>query len=250
MSLRVHIFETSGEMAKAAATAAAELIRAAVAARGGARVVVATGNSQIAFIESLTSLPQVPWAMTDIFHMDEYACLPEAHGASFRRWIRERVVERVKPRSAHYINGEAQDLEAECRRYSDLLNEAPPDLAFVGIGENGHIAFNDPHEAKFDDPATVKVVTLDEACRRQQTGEGHFPSVNDVPQQALTMTCPALMRARSLICCVPDERKAQAVAAAVEGPLTEACPASLLRTHPDARLYLDHASASLLKHRH
>ncbi|HYO82664.1 MAG TPA: 6-phosphogluconolactonase [Bryobacteraceae bacterium] len=249
MAPNVHVFETVAELAAAAAARAADCIRSAVAARGGARVVVATGNSQIAFIETLTALPGIPWPATDVFHMDEYAGLPAAHPASFRRWIRERVAERVRARNVHYINGEASDLALECRRYSDLLLEGPLDLAFVGIGENGHIAFNDPHEARFDDHATVKVVTLDEACRRQQTGEGHFASVDDVPGQALSMTCPALIRPRHLVCCVPDRRKAAAVAAAVEGPLTEACPASLLRTHADAHIYLDRESASLLQHR-
>jgi glucosamine-6-phosphate deaminase len=156
------------------------------------------------------------------------------------------VVDKVRPRSAEYLRGDASDVQAECSRYSSLLLAAPVDVAFVGIGENGHIAFNDPHVADFNDPETVKIVELDEACRRQQVGEGHFPSVEDVPAEALTMTCPALMRAAHLVCSVPDARKAKAVADAVRGPLTERCPASLLRKHPDARLYLDKESASLL----
>jgi glucosamine-6-phosphate deaminase len=209
-------------------------------------VIVATGNSQIAFIDALTTMSDVPWSNTVIFHMDEYVGMSADHPASFRKWIRERVVERVHPAAAHYLHGDAPDAEAECQRYTALLNEAPVDLAFVGIGENGHIAFNDPHVAKFDDPLTVRRVTLDDACRRQQAGEGHFPSFDDVPREALTLTCPALLRAAHLVCSVPDSRKAGAVAAAVNGPLTEQCPASILRTHDDARLYLDRESAALL----
>jgi glucosamine-6-phosphate deaminase len=217
-----------------------------VAKRGRARVVVATGNSQIDFISALTGLPDVPWHAVGIFHMDEYVGMSDSHPASFRKWIRERVVDKVRPASAEYLIGDAQDIEGECSRYSALLLAAPVDLAFVGIGENGHIAFNDPHVADFNDPKTVKVVELDEACRRQQVGEGHFPSIEEMPKEALTMTCPALMRAEHLVCSVPDARKARAVANAIEGPLSESCPASLLRTHPDARVYLDRESASLL----
>lgn len=247
MGFSWQVFETRQQLGRAAAERAAELIRLAVAQRGRARVIVATGNSQLAFIDALTAMTDVPWHATEIFHMDEYAGMSDSHPASFRKWIRERVVEKVKPAAAHYINGDAPDLKQECRRYATLLNEAPVDLAFVGIGENGHIAFNDPHVANFHDPLTIKIVDLDEACRRQQVGEGHFPTFDEVPREALTLTCPALMRAEHLICSVPDARKANAVKCSVEGPISEACPGSLLRTHPDATLYLDRASASLLR---
>jgi glucosamine-6-phosphate deaminase len=244
--LEWRVYDSVSQLAAAAAERAAEVIRGAVSQRGSARIVVATGNSQIAFIAALTSLPHVPWSAVHVFHMDEYAGMSADHPASFRRWIRERVTDKVRPASAEYLAGDARDLQAECRRYSDLLLAGPVDAAFVGIGENGHIAFNDPHVADFNDPLTVKVADLDEACRRQQVGEGHFRSLDEVPREALTMTCPALMRAGHLICSVPDARKAKAVAAAVRGPLSEQCPASLLRTHSDARLYLDRDSASLL----
>jgi glucosamine-6-phosphate deaminase len=246
MGLEYQVFDSRGELAASAAMRAAELIRTAVQTRGHARVVVATGNSQIDFIAELTAMPDVPWPAVHIFHMDEYVGMNDNHPASFRKWIRERVVEKVRPASAEYLIGDAPDVPAECERYTRLLLAAPIDLAFVGIGENGHIAFNDPHVADFNDPKTVKVVDLDEACRKQQVGEGHFRSTDEVPREALSMTCPALMRAEHLVCSVPDARKAKAVAATIHGPLGEACPASLLRTHPDARLYLDRESASLL----
>jgi glucosamine-6-phosphate deaminase len=240
------VYDSKAELARSAADRAAEVIRAAVALRRRARVVVATGNSQIHFIDALTALPDVPWHAAEIFHMDEYVGMSDTHPASFRKWIRERVVDKVRPASAEYLTGDAPDTAAECARYSALLLAAPIDLAFVGIGENGHIAFNDPPVADFHDPATVKVVELDEACRRQQVGEGHFKSIDDMPKHAITMTCPALMRAEHLVCSVPDARKAKAVAAAIRGPLSEACPASLLRTHSDARVYLDRESGALL----
>jgi glucosamine-6-phosphate deaminase len=178
--------------------------------------------------------------------MDEYVGMNDTHPASFGKWIRERVTDRVHPGSAAYMRGDAPDTAAECERYAALLLAAPIDLAFVGIGENGHIAFNDPPVADFKDPKTVKIVELDEACRRQQVGEGHFASIEEMPKEAMTMTCPALMRAEHLVCSVPDARKARAVAGAVLGPLSESCPASLLRTHRDARVYLDRKSAALL----
>lgn len=247
MSLQWNVYDTKKEMGGAAAERAAQIIRDAVAKRGRARVIVATGNSQLDFIEALTSRTDVPWSSVDIFHMDEYVGMNDQHPASFRRWIRERVVDRVRPGSAHYMAGDAEDIDAECMRYTALLQAAPIDVAFVGIGENGHIAFNDPHVADFQDPATVKRVELDETCRRQQVGEGHFPDLNAVPREAVTLTCPALMNAENLVCCVPEARKAKAVQASLEGPVTEACPGSLIRTHPNAYLYFDRESAALVR---
>ena len=246
MAFSWQVFDSRQQLGEAAAKRAASLIQSAVAERGRARVIVATGNSQLAFIDALTSMPGIPWGAVEIFHMDEYAGMSDTHPASFRKWIRERVVDKVNPAAAHYIHGDVPDLKAECERYSQLLSSAPVDLAFVGIGENGHIAFNDPHVANFKDPLTMKVVDLDEACRKQQVGEGHFASVDEVPREALTLTCPALMRAEHLVCSVPDARKANAVKRSVEGPISEACPGSLLRTHSDAVLFLDKQSASLL----
>jgi glucosamine-6-phosphate deaminase len=246
MGLSVHVYPSAKEAGAAAAALTAVYIRDAVASRGRVRIIAATGNSQLDFIASLTATPNLPWHGAELFHMDEYAGMSADHPASFRKWIKERVTDLVLPASAEYLNGQAPDLRAECDRYSDLLNAAPIDLAFVGIGENGHIAFNDPHVARFDDPFSVKVVDLDEACRTQQVGEGHFATLEDVPREALTLTCPALLRARHLICCVPEARKAHAVRASLEGPLTEECPGSALRTHADAHVYLDKESSALL----
>jgi glucosamine-6-phosphate deaminase len=169
------------------------------------------------------------------------------HPSSFRLWIRTRLAEKVHPLKTHYLAGDAKDLEAEIARYSGLLLEAPVHLAFVGFGENGHIAFNDPPVADFRDPATVKKVSLDEPCRKQQAGEGHFPDLASVPTEAVTITCTGLFRANAWVCCVPEQRKAEAVRNALEGPISEACPASLVRRHPNASVFLDTESASLLQ---
>jgi glucosamine-6-phosphate deaminase len=178
--------------------------------------------------------------------MDEYVGISDKHPASFRLWLKTRVAEVVHPASMHYLGGDAADIDAELKRYAGLLAAAPIDLAFVGFGENGHIAFNDPHEADFNDPKVIKIVTLDEACRKQQVGEGHFPSMADCPSKAITLTCPTLLSAEHLVCCVPDARKSNAVRGALEGPISTDCPASIVRTHAHASIYLDGPSASLL----
>jgi glucosamine-6-phosphate deaminase len=229
-----------------AAKRAAQLIEEAVSRRGRARLIVATGNSQLFFIGALTEAPGVAWNAVEIFHMDEYAGISSDHPASFRRWVKAQVEEKVRPGAVYYLNGDAPDLQAETSRYSVLLGEAPIDLGFVGFGENAHIAFNEPGAARFDDPLAVRLITLDEASRRQQVGEGHFPDIESVPKRALTVTCPALLQASHWICCVPDLRKAEAVKCALEGPICPACPASAVRLHPSAWLYLDRESASLL----
>lgn len=243
--VKVHVFKSKTDLGRAAAREAAEVIRAAITVSGLARIIVATGNSQINLVEALTE-EAIDWSKVDIFHMDEYVALPASHPSSFRYWIANRLVDKVHPRTAHYINGEATDLDAEIQRYTRLLTEGAIHLAFVGFGENGHIAFNDPPVADFSDPATVKRVILDDACRRQQAGEGHFSSADSVPPEAITITCPGLFRAKAWISSVPDSRKAQAVKNALEGPLTTRCPASLVKQHPHASVYLDHDSASML----
>ena len=192
-------------------------------------------------------MSDIDWKRITAFHLDEYLGMPDDHPASFRRYLREQLFEDVKPGTVHYLRGDTEDALAECERYSRLLDEAgEPDVACIGIGENGHIAFNDPHIAEFDDPVRVKVADLDEPCRRQQLGEGWFPTLADVPTHALTQTIPAILSARAIRCMVPDERKAIAVRRALEGPIETACPASVLRRHPDTILYLDTYSASLL----
>lgn len=241
----VEVHPSNAAQGAAAAQRAAEILRAAVAAQGQARLVLATGNSQLTFHQALRVLPGIPWEKISVFHMDEYAGMRPEHPASFRRFLQEKIISFVQPAAFHGVQGEA-DPQAECARYTALLQAAPIDLCCLGIGENGHIAFNDPPYADFDDPAWVKVVALDEKSRRQQVGEGHFPDLAAVPTQALTLTIPALLSARAMLCIVPEARKAEAVRAALHGPLTEDCPASILRTRGYCRLYLDADSAALL----
>ncbi|MCC6679947.1 MAG: glucosamine-6-phosphate deaminase [Phycisphaeraceae bacterium] len=233
-------------MGRAAAKLAAGFVKQAIASRACSRIIVGTGPSQNEVIDALVALKGVDWSKVEVFHMDEYVGMPDTHLASFRRWLRMRVVEKVHPAAAHYMIGDATDIDGECERYGALLAAGPIDVCFVGFGENGHIAFNDPHTADFHDPQLVKRVQLDERCRMQQVGEGHFAHLAQAPQEAITLTCPALMRAQHLICCVPDRRKAQAVRDAIEGPLTTRCPASLVFTHPYAHIFLDAQAASLL----
>lgn len=242
---RVEIYRSRPALGAAAAHRSAQLIRNAIEKRGRARVIVATGNSQLPLAEELVK-QDLNWKSVEVFHMDEYAGMAATHPASFRHWIKTRIEDQVHPGKVNYLAADAPDLEAEIKRYSELLSEAPIDLAFVGFGENGHIAFNDPAVADFHDPAVVKRVTLDEACRRQQAGEGHFRDVASVPSEALTITCTGLFRADAWICCAPEARKAQAVRNALEGPISTSCPASIVRKHPNAYVYLDPESASLL----
>jgi glucosamine-6-phosphate deaminase len=181
-----------------------------------------------------------------MFHMDEYIGLAPQHPASFRLWIKTRLQDKVPLAVANYIEGDAPDIQAEIARYSAWLAAARIDCAFVGFGENGHIAFNDPPSADFHDPVSMKVVELDPACRRQQVGEGHFKDIDSVPRTAITITCSGLFAADAWICCVPERRKAAAVRDALTGPISTACPASLVRLHPAAWVFLDEDSASLL----
>lgn len=236
-------------MGEAAAAHAAAILREALAVRGKARIIVGTGPSQDEMIRALTAAPGVDWSRVTVFHMDEYVGIAREHPASFRLWLKRHVEERVQPGEVHYMAGDAPDLDAEIRRYAVLLQAAPIDITFLGFGENGHIAFNDPHVADFRDPLTIKRVEIDLRCRRQQVGEGHFRDVDAVPREAVTITCPALLAARHLVCTVPDQRKAEAARDAIEGPLTTACPASAVRTHPCAVIFLDFGSASLLSSR-
>jgi glucosamine-6-phosphate deaminase len=242
----VAVHSDRAQMARAAADQAAEVMRAAVAERGVAHAMFATGNSQLAFVAALLGeTPDVPWAQTVVFHMDEYVGVGPDHPAGFQRWIRERIVEPAQPKAAYYVEGEG-DPEAECRRYADLLAAHPLDLCCLGIGENGHLAFNDPPVADFDDPLDVKVVELDRACRAQQVHEGHFPDLDAVPARAITVTVPALLRAGQVLAIVPEARKAEPVLAALTGPVTTRCPATALRTIDHATIHLDPDSARLL----
>lgn len=211
-----------------------------------AAVILATGNSQIVFLENLIALGGIDWSRITLFHMDEYLGLPATHSASFRRYMRERVEALLRPRAFHYLEGDALEPMDECERYAALLRAQPIDLCCLGIGENGHLAFNDPPVARFDDPRAVKIVQLDTACRMQQVREGHFPDLAAVPQYALTLTIPLLCSAREIVCICPERRKAEAVRNALTGPVAPSCPASFLRRRPQATLFLDADSASLL----
>jgi glucosamine-6-phosphate deaminase len=242
----VRIFQKKADLGDAAAAAGGVILREAIGGRGLARIVIGTGPSQNETIASLVRRTDIDWNRVEVFHMDEYAGMPDTHPASFRRWLKEHLADLVRPGRVHYLRGDAPDLDAECRRYGDLLLAAPLDISFLGFGENGHIAFNDPAVADFHDPVAVKRVLLDERCRLQQVGEGHFPDLASVPPEAATVTCPVLVSAAHLICSVPDRRKAEAVRNAIEGPLAESCPASLVMTHPRCAIFLDTESASLL----
>jgi len=244
--LTVEIFPDVAELARAAARTAADSLRTAIAERGAANVMLATGNSQLVFLAELVTCADIDWGRVTAFHMDEYVGLPPTHAASFQRYMRERVAANLPFQAFHYLQGDTGDAEHEARRYADLLRTHPLDLCCCGIGENGHLAFNDPPVADFDDPLDVKVVVLEPASRRQEVAEGHFATIDDVPAEAITVTIPALLRARRVLAIVPEQRKAAPVRAALEGPITTACPASYLRTQPHATLYLDADSASLL----
>ena len=242
--MKVRRFESRREMARAAAAHAASTIARAVAARGQARIIVATGASQFEFLEDLVSSHEVDWTRVTLFHLDEYVGLPIDHPASFRKYILERVLRKTAIQDYLLLDGEA-DVREVCRRAGLALNALPVDVAFVGIGENGHLAFNDP-PADFATEEPYLVVQLDEACRRQQVGEGWFGSIADVPRSAISMSIRQILKSAEIICVVPDARKAAPVKAALEGPVTPDVPASALREHLHVTMYLDAASAALL----
>ncbi len=245
--LPVRIFASLPDLAAAAADDAAQVLSSAIAQRGRARAIIATGNSQDLFLEQLTRRPGIDWKKVELFHMDEYLGMPMTHRASFRKYLKERVFDRVNPAQAHYLEGDALEPLKAIRAYAAALASAPIDLCCLGIGENGHIAFNDPDVADFNDPEPIKIVKLDEKCRRQQVGEGHFPNIDAVPSYAITLTIPALCRVGRMIAVVPEKRKAVAVQGSLEGPIATSCPGSYLRQQAHCTLYLDPDSASLLK---
>lgn len=232
-------------MGRASAALAATRILNAIAREGRVAIVFASAVSQNEFLTALVEDIRIDWSRITAFHMDEYVGIGPDHPASFRRFQRDRTFARVKPAAFHELQGDAADLDAEIARYTSLLESDAPSLCFAGIGENGHIAFNDP-PVDFDDPHLVKVVELDEVCRMQQVHDGQFPSLQAVPRTALTLSVTALTRIPSVILNVPGKAKAQAVLAAVDGPVTPDCPASVFQRHKDATLFLDNQSASLL----
>jgi glucosamine-6-phosphate deaminase len=245
MKMEIAVFANKIEMGQAAAAKAAELLRDAIARKGHATFVAATGASQFEFLDALTSVPDLDWSKTTMFHLDEYIGLPETHPASFRRYLNERLITRVHPGTVHLIQGDAPDPQAECRRLSRLLVGREVDVSFVGIGENGHLAFNDP-PADFEVEDPYIIVELDEPCRRQQLGEGWFASLDAVPRRAISMSIKRIMMSRAIVCTVPERRKAQAVHDCFTGEVTPLHPASILRQHEHAHVFLDADAASLL----
>jgi len=243
--MQVKTYINRSTMSRAAARHTSGMLREAIDARGGVRIVAATGASQTDFLGALTAAPDIDWTRVEMFHLDEYVGLPLDHPASFRRYLLDRLIERTGIRRYHLLDGE-RDAAREADRVGRELAAMPVDVAFVGIGENGHLAFNDP-PADFAAEQPYLIVTLDEACRRQQVGEGWFRSVDEVPARAISMSVRQILKSREIVCVVPDARKAEAVRVCVEGDVSPLAPASILRTHANTTLYLDADSAALLK---
>lgn len=243
--MRVHVSATREELGRVAAGKIAAYIRLLLGSQPRVVAVFAAAPSQIETLAELVRQPAVDWSRVIAFHLDEYLGLDEAHPNSFRRFLHEHLISRVPLAAFHGLRGETPDPRAECARYASLLRQYPPDLALIGIGENGHLAFNDPPVADFHDPLDVKLVELDQTCRLQQVHDGLFARIEDVPTHALTLTIPAILRIPRLFVAVPGARKRPAVTAALHGPISTSCPASILRTHPDADLFLDRDSAPL-----
>jgi glucosamine-6-phosphate deaminase len=244
--LSVEIHPTREAAGAAAARTAAEALMTLHQSQADLAVIFATGASQIETLAALTSIEGVPWPRITGFHMDEYVGLPVDHPASFRRYMREKLTDRVRLRQFHEINGNALEPQRTAAVYAEQLRAAAPQLCLLGIGENGHLAFNDPPVADFSDALDAKVVELDQVCREQQVAEGWFAGIEDVPESAITLTVPALMRVPRLIASVPGIRKAAIVRRALSEPISTACPATILRTHPGATVFLDEESASEL----
>ncbi len=242
--MQVKIFSSRSELGQAAGKDGARLIRETLRTKGFANVILATGVSQFEMLETLVREPDLDWSKIACFHLDEYVGLPITHPASFRKYLKERFADKVPVKEFHYLNGE-HDAAGECQRVGEILKKHPIDVAFVGIGENGHLAFNDP-PADFETEEPYLIVNLDPACRRQQLGEGWFKTLDEVPKQAISMSVRQVMKSQAIICACPDLRKAQAVKACLEGPVSNMVPSSIMQQHPAAIIYLDKDSASLL----
>jgi glucosamine-6-phosphate deaminase len=244
--MKIQIHQDAAAMGSAASIQGAKVLREALARKARVNIIVATGASQFETLKHLVKEPGIDWSRVTVFHLDEYVGLPEAHGASFRKYLRERFVTQL-PVAPEFIpvDGDAKDLTAELKRLNERIAACPVDLCFAGIGENSHLAFNDP-PADFATESPYIVVNLDHACRQQQFGEGWFPTFDDVPKQAISMSIRQIMKSACIILSVPDKRKAAAVKGSVEGPVTPTCPASIVQQHADCTLHLDVASASEL----
>jgi glucosamine-6-phosphate deaminase len=241
----IKCFDDKKEMARVAADQAASILRDTIQKQGKARLIAATGAAQFEFLEALTTLPAIDWKRVEMFHLDEYIGLPKTHPASFCRFLKERLIQKTGMVHYHLLNGDEDPAEV-IRRTGEALQSEPIDVAFVGIGENGHLAFNDP-PADFETEEPYIIVTLDEPCRRQQLGEGWFDSLADVPRRAISMSVRQILKTKQILCIVPDARKANAVKACFDGEISPLAPASILRTHPNTTVYLDKNSAALLR---
>jgi glucosamine-6-phosphate deaminase len=244
--LSVKVYDNRTTMGIAAAEQVSRKIKDIITEKGSVNIAFAAAPSQNEFLTELCNARGLDWSKVIGFHLDEYIGLPEGAPQSFRRFLDDNIFHKTPLGEVHYLNGNAKDLQNECDRYARLLKERPLDIACIGIGENGHIAFNDPHVADFQDPYWVKVVDLDEKCRRQQVNDGCFPSIHDVPRNALTLTIPAIMSAKYIYCIVPGVTKQEAIKNTLEGPIDTNCPASILRTHESARLIIDRDASTLL----
>ena len=244
--LPVELYASNEELGQAAANKAHQILKEAIDKKGFANLILATGNSQLTFLKALRNLGDVDWQKVRIFHMDEYIGINPSHPASFPLFLENHFLQFTKPGHFHPIPSETSDVDSACKAYEELIRQHPADLVAMGWGENGHIAFNDPPDAHFDDPHWVKVVDLAEESRLQQVGEGHFTSLDEVPKQAITLTIPALLAPVHILCIVPEARKASAVKACLSEPVDESRPGSILRTISHATLLLDQDSASLL----
>jgi len=244
--LNVYVYESRPSMGAAAANVVAEEIRRLIESKGKAVGIFASAPSQNEFLAALVEAPNVDWSRVVGFHLDEYLGMDDRAPQSFRRFLIDRLISKVPFGEFHGLGGDAEDGAAESQRYAALLAATPPDFAVLGIGENGHLAFIDPPFCNFNDPAPVKVVELDEVCRAQQVNDGAFATIDDVPRHALSLTIPTVMARPKLFAIAPGPAKRQAIKKTVEGPVETKCPASILRQHPDAHLFIDRESAALL----
>lgn len=242
--LKVSVYRSNQELGQAAAEEAAAVIQEAITKRRVCNIIIATGNSQLTFLAALRQIPGIAWTHVNVFHLDEYVGISPEHPASFQNYLHRHFIDHVKPRAFYPLSGQTQDVMQECRSYEDLLQAYPADLCALGIGENGHLAFNDPPDVRFDDPTWVKVVALADASRRQQVGEGYFKSVEGVPTHAITLTIPAMLAAQHILAIVPEARKAKAVYHTLTDPISEDCPATILRRVAHAHLLLDSDSSA------
>lgn len=243
--MTINIYDTTHDLGKAAGTAAVQLILKAIEVKGSANIILATGTSQFEILNHLVAEEGIDWSKVVMFHLDEYIGLPIIHPASFRKYLQERFLSKLQPLKATYlINGET-DANAECERIGNLISKHPIDVALIGIGENGHLAFNDP-PADFETEQPYIIVELDELCRKQQLGEGWFTSFDEVPKRAISMSIKQILKSKHIICSAPDARKALAVKNSLEQPIDNLYPASILQQHADSRLYLDKFSSALL----